>query len=73
MVEANLHLDRGSIHSVYRFRISGQAERAASQGIGTVFRASCNVDWNFVATSSVDDAPTILRATGSAWAEDVNT
>ena len=72
MVEADLHLDRGSIHSDYHFRICGEAERTASKGIGTVFRSSCDVGWDFVAASSVDDAPTIFRATGSAWAEDLN-
>ena len=72
MVEAHIHLDRGPIHSDYRFRISGQAKRTASQSIGTAFRASCDVGCDFVAATSVDDATTILRATGSAWAEDLN-
>jgi hypothetical protein len=30
------------------FRISGQAEPTASKGIGTVFRAGCDVGWDFV-------------------------
>jgi len=71
VVEVDLYLDRGSFHSDYRLRISSQAERTAGKGFGTVFLASSDVGRHFVAASSVDDAPTILRATGSTWAEDI--
>ena len=48
VVEEDLHLHRRTIHSDYLFRISGQAEPTASKGIGTVFRAGCDVGWDFV-------------------------
>jgi hypothetical protein len=48
VVEEDLHLHRRTIYSDYLFRISGQAEPTASKGIGTVFRAGCDVGWDFV-------------------------